>query len=428
MPVDSLHSRRVWHWLQLSAVCVSIILIGAGLVFPSAGVGLLLALYVLDLIAWYGLWQARHRSPRLALTLLLITAPWELLFISTAVVDDALPLIWMLRFTRLLQLNMLSVHHERSELSASGYLKLVRLIFNIALTTHICACVWLVLGLSNADSWLAPLLEAGLADSSLYIRSLYWTITTMTTVGYGDITPGVDAEYLFAAFVMLVGASFYAYVIGNLASVLAQFNAQKSAYQERVRVVANYLRNQQVPVELIGRVQNYYDRRWQRYRHYDEQNLLNDLPGSLSVEVKAELARNLIAKVPLFQMVSLPIRDLLLGKLRLEFVDPGSLVTRAGEQTHRIVFIAEGELEVEYQGAKIGTLSAGDYFGNHSLILQERATATVTTRGFSELMYLDQHEYERIKRDYPEFVDMVSKAMSINSEQMTEWMLEGVVL
>jgi len=428
MPVDSLHSRRVWHWLQLSAVCASIILIGAGLVFPSAGVGLLLALYVLDLIAWYGLWQARHRSPHLALTLLLITAPWELLFISTAVVDDALPLIWMLRFTRLLQLNMLSVHHERSELSASGYLKLVRLIFNIALTTHICACVWLVLGLSNADSWLAPLLEAGLADSSLYIRSLYWTITTMTTVGYGDITPGVDAEYLFAAFVMLVGASFYAYVIGNLASVLAQFNAQKSAYQERVRVVANYLRNQQVPVELIGRVQNYYDRRWQRYRHYDEQNLLNDLPGSLSVEVKAELARNLIAKVPLFQMVSLPIRDLLLGKLRLEFVDPGSLVTRAGEQTHRIVFIAEGELEVEYQGAKIGTLSAGDYFGNHSLILQERATATVTTRGFSELMYLEQHEYERIKLDYPEFVDMVSKAMSINSEQMTEWMLEGVVL
>lgn len=428
MLAASFSGRQVWLWIQLAVVSTSVVLVGLGLVFPVVAGGLLLVLYALDLLCWYGLWQARSRSPRVAITLLVLTAPWELLVITDPAVEGALPLIWLLRLTRLLQLNLLSLHHERSELSSSGYIKLIRLVFNIALTAHICACLWLLLGFTNTDSWLAPLLHSGLADSSLYIRSFYWTITTMTTVGYGDITPGLDAEYLFAAAVMLVGASFYAYVIGNLASVLAQFNAQKAAYQERVRVVSTYLRNQQVPGELIDRVQGYYDSRWQRYRHFDEQNLLSDLPGALSVEVKAQLARNMIATVPLFQMVSLPIRDLLLGKLRLEFVDPGSVVTRAGELPHRIVFIAEGELEVEFQGATIGCLKAGDYFGNHSLILQERATATVSTMGFAELMYLDQHEYERIKQDYPEFVDMVAKAMSNNSEQMTEWMLEGVVL
>ena len=45
---------------------------------------------------------------------------------------------------------------------------------------------------------------------------LYWTMTTMTTIGYGDVTPKSWQESLITIFVELVGASVFGYMIGNI--------------------------------------------------------------------------------------------------------------------------------------------------------------------------------------------------------------------
>ena len=42
-----------------------------------------------------------------------------------------------------------------------------------------------------------------------YIAGLYWAITTMTTVGYGDILPRSDAERVYATASMLLGATVF---------------------------------------------------------------------------------------------------------------------------------------------------------------------------------------------------------------------------
>ena len=47
-----------------------------------------------------------------------------------------------------------------------------------------------------------------------YIASLYWTVTTVTTVGYGDITPTAPAERVYAIICMVVGTGVFGYVIG----------------------------------------------------------------------------------------------------------------------------------------------------------------------------------------------------------------------
>jgi voltage-gated potassium channel len=65
------------------------------------------------------------------------------------------------------------------------------------------------------------LLAGGQAFSTIENRSLsdglYWAISTMTTVGYGDVHPKTDAGRLLAAIVMLVGIGFVAIVTGAIA-------------------------------------------------------------------------------------------------------------------------------------------------------------------------------------------------------------------
>jgi voltage-gated potassium channel len=55
------------------------------------------------------------------------------------------------------------------------------------------------------------------AEKQSIANGIYWAITTMTTVGYGDITPKTPEGKLVAVFVMLVGIGTATLVIGTIA-------------------------------------------------------------------------------------------------------------------------------------------------------------------------------------------------------------------
>ena len=47
-----------------------------------------------------------------------------------------------------------------------------------------------------------------------YIASIYWAFTTMTTVGYGDISATTRMERVIACFGMIVGGFVFSAIIG----------------------------------------------------------------------------------------------------------------------------------------------------------------------------------------------------------------------
>jgi len=61
---------------------------------------------------------------------------------------------------------------------------------------------------------------------------LYWAITTMTTVGYGDVVARTDEGRILAAVVMLVGIGFVAILTGAIAEQFISSGEEQSEARE----------------------------------------------------------------------------------------------------------------------------------------------------------------------------------------------------
>ena len=258
----------------------------------------------------------------------------------------------------------------------------------------------------------------------------FWSIVTMTAVGYGDITPQRNVEYGFAMVVMLIGASLWAYIIGNIASLVSNIDSAKASFWNRVDSVNQYMRNRQVPARLTDQVRDYYDYVWARYRGMDSQKMLDDLPDPVRLDVLAHLARDLTDRAPLFRECSPPLRNVLLMALKPKIFVPGSWVAHAGESGTDIFFVTHGELEIVSvkDGRVFGRLAGGDYFGELSLILGEKRSASVRAVTFSEAFALGRDDFNEIKQEYPEFREVLKRISSERSTLSSDLLLEGVIL
>ena len=174
----------------------------------------------------------------------------------------ALKIAKLLKLMRLLRLSQLldSLHdHFPINIFLSKVITLLVLVLYIG---HITACMWYWVGTQSfaldtepytgeRASWLitagfiveprpwegsnATVFHAALGEK--YVGSFYWAFTTMTTVCYGDITPTTARERLFTVAAMMVGASLFGYIIGNVTTLVGNSHASTKQLNARMETL-----------------------------------------------------------------------------------------------------------------------------------------------------------------------------------------------
>lgn len=337
------------------------------------------------------------------------------------------------RLLRIIRLFFIFSRWEELSWINSGYLHIMKFLAFVILLIHWIACAWFLVAFVGGfpeGCWVLREEVESASSSTQYIRSLYWAITTMTTVGYGDITPHRNVEYVFTSIMMLIGASMFAYIIGNVASIFSNLDSAKASFWNKMEAVTHYLRSRQVPSDLNARVRDYYDYIWARRRGVREESFFDDLPGPLRLDVLLNLTRELLEKVPLFKYCGPTLRNTLLMALKAQTYAPDGYIVREGELGKEIYFISRGKAEItsdEGQEAH-GIFEAGDYFGVLSLILEEKRTASVRTLTYCDVFILTKDDFDRIRDEYPEFRDVLKKMSSERTEKAAELILKGITL
>lgn len=134
------------------------------------------------------------------------------------------------------------------------------------LLCHFTACLWAIIAYihrQDIDSFNANNLSTWLDDYDmyskeesfqLYIISFYWTITTITTVGYGDITATNLEERVFCSAVMVLGVISFSFANGSLSSILSSYDNKKLVYMEKVESLDKLQKKYKLPPSIYLQV------------------------------------------------------------------------------------------------------------------------------------------------------------------------------
>ncbi len=132
-------------------------------------------------------------------------------------------LIGLLKTARLLRL--VRVARKLDRYSEYGAAVLLLLMATFALIAHWLACIWYAIGNVERPTleepkigWLDELARQtrqpyvndteGPTIKSKYVTALYFTFSSLTSVGFGNVSPNTNSEKIFSICVMLIGCEY----------------------------------------------------------------------------------------------------------------------------------------------------------------------------------------------------------------------------
>lgn len=373
--------------------------------------------------------RRRYLSSWFALDLV-ANAPF---FLVSFLHGDVNPLIATLPLLRLPQLVRITTRWEALQLLNTSILRIVRYAMAIILIANWGACLWLWIGLSEAspDGWINRLGFKGFDFFDLYLRSLYWTITTLATVGYGDIVPKTNREIILAIMMMITGVSLYAFAVGNVVSIVNSLDDGRSEHNQRQSAIASYLFRNGVNLEIIQRVRRFNDYQWSRTRGFRPSEMFVDLPEELHTEVMLGILRETVRQVPLFALAPGPLQKRLLLTLKPASYPPGTVVFEVDEIGQEIMFITRGVVRIDTPQVlpdSILNVMPGDYLGDLSFFLAEARTARAIATTYVDAFLLDRSVFEALRGQEPRLKQVLHEMARQQSERNQALLLAGIII
>ncbi len=192
--------------------------------------------------------------------------------------------------------------------------------------------------------------------------AIWWAMATLTTVGFGDVTPVTPAGKVFGGVLMILGVAMYALPAGILATGFAQ-----------------------------------------EFRKHD-----------------FRVTWSMVARVPIFAGVDAAVIAEIVDRLIPLVVPMRHTIVRRGEVSDAMYFIANGDVEVDLIHSPPRHLSDGDFFGEIGVLMDRKRTATVTAINETRLMVLEASDLKALVEEHEVLEHNLKKVLNERLHELEE--------
>uniref|UniRef100_A0A8C4EWN4 Potassium voltage-gated channel, subfamily H (eag-related), member 6a n=1 Tax=Dicentrarchus labrax TaxID=13489 RepID=A0A8C4EWN4_DICLA len=355
--------------------------------------------------------------------------PFDLLiFRSGSEEPQTTTLIGLLKTARLLRL--VRVARKLDRYSEYGAAVLFLLMCTFALIAHWLACIWYAIG--NVErtgsariggmkiGWLDNLADqigkqyndsdaaSGPSIKDKYVTALYFTFSSLTSVGFGNVSPNTNPEKIFSICVMLIGSLMYASIFGNVSAIIQRLYSGTARYHTQMLRVKEFIRFHQIPGGLRQRLEEYFQHAWSYTNGIDMNAVLKGFPECLQADICLHLNRTLLQNCKAFRGANKGCLRALAMRFKTTHAPPGDTLVHSGDILTALYFISRGSIEILRDDVVVAILGKNDIFGEPISLYGRPGKSSADVRA---LTYCDLH---KILRDdllevldmYPDFADM----------------------
>ncbi|XP_068833513.1 potassium voltage-gated channel subfamily H member 6 isoform X2 [Capricornis sumatraensis] len=295
--------------------------------------------------------------------------PFDLLIFRTGS-DETTTLIGLLKTARLLRL--VRVARKLDRYSEYGAAVLFLLMCTFALIAHWLAC-----------------------------------ICSLTSVGFGNVSPNTNSEKVFSICVMLIGSLMYASIFGNVSAIIQRLYSGTARYHTQMLRVKEFIRFHQIPNPLRQRLEEYFQHAWSYTNGIDMNAVLKGFPECLQADICLHLHRALLQHCPAFHGASKGCLRALAVKFKTTHAPPGDTLVHLGDVLSTLYFISRGSIEILRDDVVVAILGKNDIFGEPVSLHARPGKSSADVRA---LTYCDLHKIQRadlleVLDMYPAFAD-----------------------
>lgn len=226
--------------------------------------------------------------------------------LSSLKVLRVIRVVRLIKLVRLLRASRMIRRWETRIAINYATLALVKALVSVILLGHWMACAWSMQARIQSDlsqTWLGrlgyctPIVDDDATSAveqlwscpplDIYVAALYFAAATITSIGYGDITPTLSntTEVFMAAVLMFSSCVVWAHLIGVFSSILANFSPERNAFRAEIDQLNRFIKAEAMPKELARRMREYLHQSKHLRSAQIQQRLLSALPPALQGEV-----------------------------------------------------------------------------------------------------------------------------------------------
>ncbi|XP_058859172.1 potassium voltage-gated channel subfamily H member 6-like [Acipenser ruthenus] len=356
--------------------------------------------------------------------------PFDLLIFRSGS-DETTTLIGLLKTARLLRL--VRVARKLDRYSEYGAAVLFLLMCTFALIAHWLACIWYAIGnverpyMVHKIGWLDGLADqigkpytesnasSGPSIKDKYVTALYFTFSSLTSVGFGNVSPNTNSEKIFSICVMLIGSLMYASIFGNVSAIIQRLYSGTARYHTQMLRVKEFIRFHQIPSSLRQRLEEYFQHAWSYTNGIDMNAVLKGFPECLQADICLHLNRTLLQNCKAFRGASKGCLRALAMRFKTTHAPPGDTLVHCGDVLTALYFISRGSIEILRDNVVVAILGKNDTFGEPISLYARPGKSNSDVHA---LTYCDLHKIHRddlleVLDMYPDFSDNFWSSLEI---------------
>jgi CRP-like cAMP-binding protein len=314
---------------------------------------------------------------------------------------------------------------EKLSISAAEA-RIIKFSLSFVISVHIFSCVWIFVGMLDTPNWMIDTGVYSQGKFDIYVASVYFNLTTIFTIGYGDILAVSFIERIFNILIMAIGVCIYSFAVSSVSTLITSYDGVTQRYLKNLEILEEMSKKYPIDGTLYLKVLKFINYDF-KFNKTDKYAFIGELPNKTRNDLLYDMYKNMISNFTFFKygmkFNNEDFNSKIVLNMRPVRLFKGDLILRQNDRVGELIFVNQGsvsaQLSYNNRTAKIFELRKFDHFGDIFVLSNDGSPIDLVVKSKTcELYIIKKDELLSIAKEFPEICNEIFRVSTKNYKRM----------